>query len=133
VSEGDEMACIGLGIDIVSVERFSRLMERRGTRLIERLFTPAERRYCSGRHLNAEAYSARFAAKEAFLKALGSGLRGGLGWKEIEVSNDDLGRPLLNVTGRAREFADSKGARTFNLSLSHAAGCAVAVVLLEDA
>ena len=126
------MACVGLGVDIVGVEKFSRVVRKRGQRLIERLFTPAERNHCERRFRRFEAYSARFAAKEAFLKALGQGLRGGIRWVDIEISNDPLGKPILRVSGKAKEVADRRGAKRCLLSLSHTTGCAVAVVVLED-
>ncbi len=126
------MACFGLGIDIVDVEKFSRILEKRGMRLLERVFTPEERRYCDQKTSRGQSYSARFAAKEAFLKALGEGLRGGLRWRDIEVTIDHLGKPGLNLSGRARELTESRGVRRSFLSMSHAADSALAVVLLED-
>jgi len=125
------MTCIGLGVDIVGVERFSRIVEKRGQRILDRLFTPSEQLHCDRKHTRFESYSARFAAKEALLKALGRGLRDGMTWRDVEVVNDDLGRPILNLTGRVRELADRNGVKSTNLSLSHSDGFAVAVVYLE--
>jgi holo-[acyl-carrier protein] synthase len=126
------MTCVGLGVDVVGVERFARIVEKRGSRFLERLFTPAERLYCEKRVTRIEAYSARFAAKEAFLKAIGQGLRSGLRWKDVEISNDRLGKPKLNISGKAKEIADKCGAKSYLLSLSHTTECATAVVILED-
>ena len=126
------MTCIGLGVDIVGVEKFSRIVEKRGARFLERLFTPAERKYCEQKVSRFEDYSARFAAKEAFLKALGQGLRRGLSWKDVEIINNRLGKPMLNVSGGAKEIADRCGAKSYHLSLSHTTECAMAVVILDD-
>ncbi len=126
------MTCVGLGVDIVGVEEFSRIVEKRGQRLLDRLFTPAERDHCEGKQSRIESYTARFAAKEAYLKAIGQGLRGGMSWKEIEVINDELGKPKLNISGKAREIANRTGVNRLNLSLSHSDGFAIAVVFLED-
>jgi holo-[acyl-carrier protein] synthase len=125
------MGCVGLGVDLVGVERFARIAGRRGARFLDRVFTPGERGRCDGRANRYEAYAARFAAKEAFLKAVGRGLRGGIRWTDIDVTTDGTGRPGLVVSGRAREIADELGVSTMHVSLSHADGCAVAVVLLE--
>lgn len=126
------MGCVGLGVDLVGVERFARIAGRRGARFLERVFTAGERDRCEGRVNRYEAYAARFAAKEAFLKAIGRGLRGGIRWTDIDVTTDDAGRPGLVVSGRGREITDELGVKAMRVSLSHADGFAVAVVLLED-
>jgi len=125
------VGCIGLGVDLVDVERFSRILGRWGSRFTDRIFTPEERHYCERRVSRIESYAASFAAKEAFLKALGIGLRGGLHWKEIGVHHDGYGRPTLRITGKARSTMEECGAGWCQVSLSHTPTCAVAVVLLE--
>jgi holo-[acyl-carrier protein] synthase len=124
----------GIGTDIVAIERFQRFMDENNTLLLQRLFTEAERDYCSARKVNcAASYSARFAAKEAFMKALGTGLRDGIAWHDIEVANDSLGKPNLILSGRAMEIFLEQGLSSAFLSLSHDAGTAVAMVVLEKA
>jgi holo-[acyl-carrier protein] synthase len=121
----------GTGIDIVDISRFDRFLERGNQPLLNRLFTPGERGYCSGRKNSAQHYALRFAAKEAFLKALGTGLRGGLSWQDIEVVHDGNGKPELRFTGIAERYvAENYVSRSF-LSLSHDGNCAVASVILE--
>jgi holo-[acyl-carrier protein] synthase len=121
----------GTGIDIVAISRFERFVVENNTALFRRLFTVREMEYCLARKRCAQHYALRFAAKEAFLKALGTGLRDGLSWLDIEVVHDDLGKPLLKLSGEAeRHFAEKKLAGCF-LSLSHDGNCAVASVVLE--
>jgi holo-[acyl-carrier protein] synthase len=126
------MACIGVGVDIVGVDKFSKIIEKRRSRFLDRIFTPGERRRCEQENSPIEAYSACFAAKEAFLKALGRGLRSGISWRELEVDNCRPGNPELIITGAARETAEGRGAKNYFLTMSHTACCAMAVVLLED-
>lgn len=122
----------GIGVDIAAVERFQRFLDSGKTALIERLFTAAERSRCEGRKDAASCLAARFAAKEAFLKALGTGLRDGLSWHDIEVSNNELGKPELNLTGKAAELYKTCNLAQVLLSLSHDGGNAVAMVVLES-
>ena len=91
----------GIGTDIVATTRFQRFLDDGNSALLERLFTPDERSRCGNRKDAASCLAARFAAKESFLKALGSGLRDGISWQEMEVSNNDLGKPELLLSGRA--------------------------------
>jgi holo-[acyl-carrier protein] synthase len=121
----------GTGVDIVEIARFERFLQEGNDGLFQRLFTPLETEYCSSRKRSAQHYALRFAAKESFLKALGTGLRDGLSWKEIEVVNDALGKPELRLSGRARELFEKAGLASCFLSLSHDAGCAIAMVVLE--
>lgn len=119
---------LGLGTDIVEVQRFQALIERRGEQVLSRLFTDEERKAC----LEApHRLAARFAAKEAFLKALGTGLRG-MAWREICITNDEMGAPCLRCSGRAEEALRMKGAARVHVSLSHSRHYAVAQVVLED-
>ncbi len=106
-------------------------MERRGDRLRKRMFTPAEIRYCDQRANAFQHYAARFAAKEALFKAIGTGWRGGVTWHDAEVRNQPSGKPELLVSGRAREVAQQLGAVRYWISLSHTDRYAVAQVVLE--
>lgn len=124
---------VGTGIDIAEIVRFERFVSENNSALLERLFTPRERQYCSARKLAGQHYALRFAAKEAFLKALGTGLRNGISWLEMEVVHDELGKPMLELCGHAAEHFTSMGGSRCHLSLSHDAGCAVAMVILESA
>lgn len=121
----------GTGVDIVEIARFERFLEQRNDSLFKRIFTPTEIDYCAAKRLSAQHYALRFAAKESFLKALGTGLRDGLSWKDMEVVNDELGKPELRLTGRALELFREAGLSSCFLSLSHDAGCAIAMVVLE--
>jgi holo-[acyl-carrier protein] synthase len=123
---------IGLGTDLIEVARIAAAAERRGPALLERLFTAREIGYCETRHYRFESFAARFAAKEAFLKALGTGVRDGISWHDIEVVRDALGRPELRLTGRALELAEERGVSSAFVSLSHTRSLATAVVVLES-
>jgi len=122
------VSIVGVGIDVVPVERFAESL-RRTPSLADRLFTEAEQVTSSGAPRTAESLAARFAAKEALAKSLGAG--GGMHWTDAEVLVDDAGRPSLAVRGTVQARADSLGVRRFHLSLSHDAGIASAVVVLE--
>ena len=121
----------GNGIDIVAISRFERFVVENNVPLLERLFTSHEREYCAVRKRSAQHYALRFAAKEAFLKALGTGLRDGISWHDVEVVNDSLGKPELRLSGRARELYDGHGLKRHFLSLSHDGDVAAASVILE--
>lgn len=122
---------IGTGIDTVEVARFQRFLDENNQRLLDRLFTPQEQEYCRAKKQAAACFAARFAAKEAFLKAMGTGLRDGMRWIEIEVVNNPLGKPELYLSGCAAQMLVQHGARRSLLSLSHDGGQAVAIVILE--
>lgn len=122
---------VGLGIDIVEVARIRQAIERT-PRFSSRVFTPAERLYCDSKGAAAwQSYAARFAAKEAFLKALKTGWRGKITWHDIEVVSDELGIPSLNITGEAKQVLADLGVSRSHLSISHTAKYAVAEVILE--
>ncbi|SDO65344.1 holo-[acyl-carrier protein] synthase [Halomonas shengliensis] len=122
---------LGIGTDIARVARFEAALSRRGERLAWRLLGELERERLAG-HLQPAAFLAkRFAAKEAFVKALGTGLRHGMRWGEIQVVNDSLGRPSLLLAGKAHELARVAGVRATHLSLSDEDEFAVAFVVLE--
>ena len=121
---------LGIGCDLADVERIEKAIARNGFK--ERVFTPEEIAYCTGPHGDrAQSYAARFAAKEAFLKAIGTGLRGSGQLTDISVTNDDLGKPELKVTGYYASFIEKMGVQRIHLTLSHTATTAMAVVVLE--
>jgi len=120
----------GIGVDIIEVARIAERMETEKG-LKETLFTEREIAYCETKRFRGQHYAARFAAKEAFLKALGSGWRDGIAFREIEVVNDALGRPTCLVHGRAEQAARQQGIRNIQMSLSHIKEFAGAVVTLE--
>ncbi len=133
------MAVIGHGVDIVSVSRIRRLLDEHGDRFIARVFTSAEQAYClerggaqawAGRAVAAHA-AARFAAKEAVLKALGTGLRDGIAWTDIEVTRTAVGEPGVWLEGAARRAAEARGITTWRLSLSHTDETAIASAIAE--
>lgn len=119
-----------IGIDIIEVGRIRKLLEK-GERFKKRIYTNLEQEYCDGKKNAALSYAARFAAKEAFLKALGTGLSGGVSFKEIELVNDEKGKPELNLYGKARAMVLKKGGSAWHVSLSHLEDLAAAVVILE--
>ena len=121
---------LGIGNDILEVDRMRRDLDMAGSEFRDRLFTPAEIAYCERKRYPAQHYAARFAAKEAFSKALGTGLRGAIGWSEIQVNDNERMRPSISVTGRARRFL---GNRRVHVSLSHTNNYATAVVVIEEA
>ncbi len=123
---------VGTGIDMVEVSRIASALERFGERFIDRIFTESEIRYCDSKQNRAERYAARFAAKEAGLKAIGTGWRHGISWREVEVKRESSGRPRLAFSGRAGEFAARLGVTRASLSLSHTAEHAIAQVILEN-
>jgi holo-[acyl-carrier protein] synthase len=119
---------VGVGIDVVPVERFAEALARTPA-LAARLFTDAERRTPAGLPRGAESLAARFAAKEALAKALGAG--GGMAWTDAEVHTDERGAPVLTVRGTVAERAASLGVRRWHVSLSHDGGIAAATVVAE--
>ena len=121
----------GIGVDLVEIQRMERAIVRSGPRLVERLYTADERAYCNAKRLPYPCFAARFACKEAFLKALGTGLRKHMRWRDIEVRRDPLGKPVLHLYGYLRERCADAGIRHMHLSLSHSAGHAIAQVVLE--
>ncbi len=121
----------GVGLDVVEVARIDDLLARRGQRFLERVFTPAERAACERRADRSRALAARFAAKEAGMKALGTGWSGGVGWHDFEVTGGAGTPPRLILSGVAAERSRDKGVERVHLSLSHDGGVAAAVVVLE--
>ena len=123
---------IGSGIDLVEIGRIQHSMDRYGQRFLNRVYTAAEQAYCLRKRKSAESFAARFAAKEAGAKSLGTGISHGVNWLEIEVGREPGGRPTLKFYGRAAEFAARMGARHAAISLTHTAELAMASVVLED-
>lgn len=122
---------VGTGIDLVEVPRVAATIARFGERFLRRVFTEAEIGYCRPKPNAAERFAARFAAKEAALKAIGTGWRQGVAWKEVEVAREPGGRPTIHFHGRAAEHAARLGMKRAALSLTHTAEHAMAQVILE--
>ena len=123
---------IGSGVDLCEVARIQSSFERFGARFIQRIFTPLEIAYCDSKANRFERYAARFAAKEAGMKALGTGWRRGITWKDFEVANLPSGRPTLRFSGKAAEIATKLGVKNIALSVTHTSEQALAQVLLEN-
>ena len=122
---------VSVGTDIIEVYRIRETLERT-PRFAGRVFTERERDYCDAKGAASfQSYAARFAAKEAFLKALRTGWRGRITWRDIEIFNDEFGAPRLEIRGAAREILDGFGADKIHLSMSHTAEHATATVILE--
>ncbi len=123
---------VGIGTDLIEIERVEQSIQRFGVRFLERVFTAGEIAYCQQkRKTSGESFAARFAAKEAGAKALGTGISRGISWKEIEVRREAGERPTLHWSGRAAERAAELGVSRVSLSLTHSESVAMAVVLVE--
>ena len=122
---------LGLGIDIVEIDRIERAASRHGGRFLRRIFTEAEREFADSTARPAEHLAARFAAKEAAAKALGTGVAGGVRFREMEVVREGSGKPSMRLSGRAAERARELGATRVHVSLTHTRSHAAAVVVLE--
>jgi holo-[acyl-carrier protein] synthase len=123
---------VGTGIDLAEIGRIHKSIHRYGSRFLNRIYTAAEQAYCLRKHNSAESFAARFAAKEAGAKALGTGISQGVNWLEIEVVRERGGRPTLKFHGRAAQIAARLGAVHTALSITHTADLAMASVILED-
>lgn len=123
---------VGVGTDLAEIDRVERSVERFGDRFLERVFTSGERAYCQAKKNAAESLAARFAAKEAGAKALGTGISRGVGWQDFEVRRAPGQRPELHLSGRAQELAAALGVAKISLSLTHTRGMAMAVVIMES-
>jgi holo-[acyl-carrier protein] synthase len=123
---------VGSGIDLVEIGRIEQSTKRFGQRFLDRVFTPAEQAYCMRKRNAAESLAARFAAKEAGAKALGTGISRGVSWLEIEVVREPGGRPTIRFHGRAAEIADQMGVAHVALSITHTASLSMASVVLEN-
>ncbi len=120
----------GIGTDIIEVERVAKMVAR-GRQYLETIFTNQEIKYCETKAKKSEHYAARYAAKEATLKAIGTGWRDGFAFSDIEVINDRLGKPQVFLHGKVRRFFDRKQIRQISISLSHSKESAVAMIVLE--
>ncbi|MGC8493538.1 MAG: holo-ACP synthase [Syntrophobacteraceae bacterium] len=126
------MPIYGVGIDIVVVARLEKSLERFGARFESRVFTDFELEYCSARKGRTACLAMRFAAKEAFVKAMGLGMRKPLLWRDIEVRPDALGKPEIALSPRALDYCAEKGVRFWHLSLTDEGEYAAAVVVTES-
>ena len=122
------MVVTSIGVDICDIQRIGELEKNQGKRFLQKVFTPQEIEYCAPKVSKHASYAARFAAKEALLKALGTGLRDGFLWKDIEVKNDDLGKPFFKFYGKTAEVISD---RRVHLSISHTERDAIAFVIIE--
>jgi holo-[acyl-carrier protein] synthase len=120
---------IGIGTDIVECLRIAQMIERHGEVFIGRVYTPLEIQYCHARKQATQHFAGRWAAKEAVLKALGTGWRRGISWRDIEVGNEPGGRPLVALRGGARDAADQLGVAAMLVTISHCRSHATAYAL----
>src|SRR5450755_1980663 len=132
LSFGKAAMVIGVGTDLTEIARIQQSIARFGDRFLVRVFTPREIAYCQRKKNAAESFAARFAAKEAGAKALGTGISHGVGWLELEVAREPSGKPRLELTGRAAEWARHLGVTRTSLSLTHSRDVALAVVVMES-
>jgi holo-[acyl-carrier protein] synthase len=123
---------IGLGVDIAEVGRMQAAIERHGETILRRLYTPAEREYCERFKNKYERFAGRFAAKEAAMKALGTGWSRGVRWVDVEVVRQRGGRPTIKLHGVAGEIAVRMGVKNISLSITHTAEQAFAQVIFEN-
>jgi holo-[acyl-carrier protein] synthase len=121
----------GIGTDIIETSRIQAVMER-DLGFKDKIFSPGEISYCESKRNKYQHYAARFSAKEAFMKALGTGWRDGIRFVEIEVIHDPLGKPMIALSGRAREIADRQSLSAFHVTLSHIKDIATATVIIEN-
>jgi holo-[acyl-carrier protein] synthase len=123
---------LGMGSDLAEIDRIQQSVERYGVRFLERVYTEIERSYSMRKKNYAERLAGRFAAKEAGMKAIGTGWRRGVTWKDFEVVNEPSGKPTLKLSGAAARIAEQMGVKRIALSITHTAAIAMAVVILED-
>jgi holo-[acyl-carrier protein] synthase len=123
---------VGMGVDMAETSRIQEAVERHGERFLRRVFTPKEIEYCQRHRNRYERFAARFAAKEAAMKALGTGWRRGISWQDFEITNQPSGKPCLQLSGRALEFYRSLGGDRIVVSLTHTGSYAVAHVMIES-
>ena len=123
----------GIGIDIIEVARIQKQIDSESNSFLKKIFTDKEIEYCESKIKNkAQNFAARFAAKEAFFKALGTGWRDGLSWKDVEIENDELGKPNILLSGKSKKNIQENSISKIHVSLSHINEIAVAVVILEN-
>ena len=122
---------VGLGVDITEVDRIEAAIARHGRAFLQRVFTPPEIAYCERHRNSAERFAGRFAAKEAAMKALGTGWARGVRWVDIEVVRTPGGKPTLKLSGASREIADQLGVKNIALTITHSGNTALAEVIFE--
>jgi holo-[acyl-carrier protein] synthase len=127
-NQGDSYMLVGLGVDIIEVPRIKKALNRWGERFLKRVFTPDERRYSLRKAFPEQSLAARFAAKEAVMKALGTGLSGGIAWTDVEIVNTPRGKPEVRLRGK---IASRVGEKKVQISLSHTKEYAVAFAVIE--
>jgi holo-[acyl-carrier protein] synthase len=123
---------VGLGLDIAEIDRIEAAIVRHGAPILERLYTPSEVAYCESYRNKFERYAGRFAAKEATMKALGTGWRRGVRWRDIEVIREPSGKPSLSLKGAAKRIAEDLGVKNISLTITHSGNLALAEVILEN-
>ena len=123
---------VGLGVDIAEVDRIAAAIERHGRAFLKRVFTPAEIVYCEKHRNRAERFAGRFAAKEAAMKALGTGWTNGVRWVDVEVVREPSGKPTLKLSGASRAIADRLGVKNIALTITHTGNTALAQVIFEN-
>jgi len=119
-------------LDIAEIDRIEAAITRHGAPILERLYTPAEVAYCESHRNKFERYAGRFAAKEAAMKALGTGWRRGVRWRDIEVIREPSGKPSLTLKGAAKRIAEGLGAKNISLTITHSGNLALAEVIFEN-
>lgn len=122
---------VGVGVDLVKPARIKEMIERHGDRFLQRVFTPKELEDCLGKANQNEKLAARFAAKEAMVKAIGIGMRNGITWLDIEIRNDGMGKPEVNTHGKCKQMLQILNVGVVHVSLSHVNEIAVAMIILE--
>ncbi len=125
------MAVVGIGVDIVEVERVAQVIAQHGDRFLTRVFTPREVAYCRSRKRKNEHFAARWAAKEAAVKALRVAFEGAVSWRDVEVLTGEMGEPTLKLRGGAAQLAKKQGIERLHLTISHVTALAVACVVAE--
>lgn len=123
---------VGLGLDVAEIDRIEAAITRHGAPFLERVFTPREVAYCERHRHRFERYAARFAVKEAAMKALGTGWTQGVAWRDIEVVREPSGKPTLQLSGVARKVADRLGVNTISVTITHSGNLALAQVIFES-
>jgi holo-[acyl-carrier protein] synthase len=123
---------VGLGLDISEIDRIEAALTRHGSAILRRLYTDAEVSYCESHKNKFERYAGRFAAKEAAMKALGTGWRRGVRWRDIEVVREPSGKPTLRLTGVALSIAQGLGVRNISVTITHSGNLALAQVIFES-
>ncbi len=123
---------VGIGVDLCEVERMEAAIARHGERFLARIYTKAERAYCESKPNRMERFAGRFAAKEAAMKAIGTGWSRGVGWRDFEVTRAASGQPVICFHGAARRVAEELGVRRALVSITHIKSMALAQVVLES-